>query len=192
MIEWWSEPHLDKSAPLCSVSFGGNKNTSQSNTISSSNQGLQAADKTALSEFIQPQVQNAFGPYLQQQLQTPFQMPTLNPQTGMYDTQDNAVNRLIQDSTGTASSQLAQRGMLNANQSPLVAQRGLQSFLPQYLQQVGQNIQNQQVVPEQVNQQRFQDVTNAFQQLIALLGGQSSATTVGNQGGSGFNFGLFS
>jgi hypothetical protein len=173
---------------FCSVSFGSGSSGGGSSSTSSSNTGLQPAQKTQLSQFIEPQVQNTYADYLRNQLTTPFALPPLNA-AGVYDTQNNAVNRLLQDATGTASAGLAKRGFLNANATPLAGQMGVQSFLPQYLQQVGQNIQQQQTVPEQVNQQRFQDVANAFQQLIALLGGQSSATTTGSQSANSFTFG---
>ena len=187
MIEWLSDPIVWM--VLLGLSFGSGSSGGGSSTTSTSSQGFQPAQNAQLSGFITPSVMNSFAPYLQGQLQTPFQMPGLN-EAGVYDTQNNALNQLLAQSTGTASSGLARRGMLNPQATPLAAQQGVQSFLPQYLQQVGQNIQQQQTIPEQVSQQRFQDVANAFQQLIALMGGQSASTTTGSQAASGFKVGL--
>ena len=174
--------------PLLGLSFGSGSSNRNESTTSTSSQGFQPTQNAQLSGFITPSVMNSFAPYLQGKLQTPFQMPALN-EAGVYDTQNNALNQLLAQSTGTASSNLARRGFLNAGATPLAAQQGVQSFLPQYLTQVGQNIQQQQTIPEQVSQQRFQDVANAFQQLIALMGGQSASTTTGSQSANQFNFG---
>lgn len=174
---------------LFGISFGQEKASSSGSSQSSSNRGLLEPEKGALSTFIEPLARQQFGPYLQNMLQTPFQLPRLNA-AGIYDTQNEALNRLIQQNVGSASSNLAQRGFLNANATPLAAGVGIQNFLPQYLTGVGQNVEQQVLAPETVRQQRFADVANAFQQLIALLGGQSSATSTGSQSMSGFNFGV--
>ena len=174
---------------LFGISFGQDKASSSGSSQSSSNRGLLEPEKGSLSAFIEPQARQQFGPYLQNMLTTPFQLPRLNA-AGIYDTQNEALNRLIQQSVGGASSNLAQRGFLNANATPLAGAVGIQNFLPQYLQGVGQNVEQQVLAPETVRQQRFADVANAFQQLIALLGGQSSSTTTGQESASGWNFGL--
>ena len=174
---------------LVGISFGSQKQSDTGSSSSSSNQGLLEPQKSNLSSYIQPLATNQFGPYLQQMLDTPYALPTLNS-AGVYDTQNAAVNGLLQQNVGQASSNLAQRGFNNAAQTPLAATQGLQNFLPQYLDTVGQNIQQQLIAPETVRQQRFSDAANAFQQLIALLGGQSGSTTTGSQSGGGFNFGL--
>ena len=174
---------------LCSISFGQDKASSSGSSSSSSNTGLLEPEKGTLSAFIEPKAREQFGPYLQNMLTTPYELPKLNA-AGIYDTQNNALNRLLQQSVGGASSNLAQRGFLNANASPLAAGMGVQNILPQYLAGVGSNIEQQQLAPEEVRQQRFADVANAFQQLIALLGGQSASTSTGSQSSSGFNLGL--
>ena len=182
-MEW--EPR----STLCSISFGQDKASSSGTSTSSSNTGLVEPQKSDLSTFLEPLVRKQFGPYLQNQLTTPYELPKLNA-AGIYDTQTNALDRLLQQSVGSASSNLASRGFLNANATPLAAATGVQNILPQYLQGVGANIEQQTLAPEQVRQQRFADVSNAFQQLIALLGGQSASTTTGQESGKGFNFGL--
>jgi hypothetical protein len=166
---------------MSSFNFNASQNSGQGD--STSRHGLFGGDVNTLSSFLQPAAMGQFAPYLQQQLATPFDMPRLN-QYGVYDSQQQGVNNLLKQSVGNASAGLAKRGFLNPNATTLAAQTGVQSFLPQYLQQVGTNIQNQEVVPEQVRQQRMSDTLNAFQQLIALLGGASSSTTTGTQGSS--------
>jgi len=170
------------------ASFGKEQSHSTDSTTSAASTALQRGDKNVLSGFLYPQIQD-FGAYLQQQLETPFQLPTLN-RAGMFDTQNTAIDQLLRNATSTASSGLAQRGFLNANATPLTAQMGVQSFLPQYLAQVGANVEQQATIPEQVRSQRLGDVQNAFQQLIALLGGQSSTVSNGSSRSSGGSGGL--
>lgn len=174
---------------LFGISFGQQKQSSSGSSSSSSNKGLLEPEKGNLSSFIEPQIRQDFAPYLQTQLTTPYELPKLNA-AGIYDTQNEALNRVIQQNVSGASGNLAQRGFLNTNASPLAAGVGIQNFLPQYLQGVGQNVEQQVLAPEQVRQQRFADVANAFQQLIALLGGQSASTTTGQESQSSFNLGL--
>lgn len=174
-----------------SISFGSQSSGGGTNSTSSSSQGLAPRDQTALSSFIYPNITNTLMPYLQQQLAHPAQLPQLNSY-GLYDTQMQGAQQAAGNAVSGASADLAKRGFLTPGATPLAGQVGMQAFLPQYLGQVGANIQSQLLYPEQQRQINLQQGTSGLQQLIALLGGQSSSTQTGSQQSGGTHFGFLS
>ena len=190
MRDWFDAPIVKRSR-YCYLSGGTQQSDQRSTTTSSSNQGLLEPQKSELSTFAGPASQQ-FGQYVQGQITNPsyaLNLPRLNA-NGVFPQQQGAVNQMLTQGVSDASSNLAQRGFLNQNASPLAAGLGTQNVAAQLLPQIGQNVQAQQTFPFTAQQAQIQNVANTFQQLIALLGGQSSSTSTGATNQSGFNLGL--
>lgn len=181
-LEWWSFLPL-----AVGISFKSSSGSTQSS--GGSRVGTQEGDALKLSNYLSGQFSGPLGQYTSDLLSQPFQMPQLNGM-GIYETQQQGFDTALGNATGQASSNLARRGFLNANASPLAASMGVQTVAPQFLQAVGANVEQQATMPEYVRQQRVNQVQNFLKTLIAAMGGQSySNSSGGSESQSG---GLFS
>lgn len=167
---------------------GGGGSTTQT-TRTEERVGLHGPQREALSAFLSPRFVEKYEPYLKSQLETPFAMPALG-QYGVYPEQEAGLLSGFNDLTSRTSANYAQRGFLTPRSAPLVASTAVRDFAPQYAAVVGQNVANQQTIPEEIRRQRYAQYLGGIQTILDAIGSQSTNIQTGSSsqssgGGSG-------
>ena len=162
-----------------SGSAGGGSGQEQQQTSSSTRVGLFGPQRTALADYLTPKMKDTYEPYLRSQLETPFAMPKLGPY-GVYPEQEEGLLSTFGDVLNKTSSNLALRGYLTPRATPLVASTAVRDIAPQYEEMVGQNIAEQQTIPEEIRRQRFAQYLGSLQSILDAIGARQTSIATGS------------
>lgn len=112
---------------------------------------------------------------------------------GLFQEQEGAANAFANKMFAKASAGGALRGQFSQNNTPGLVGSAITNMGATLLPIIGQNLQNQMLIPEQIRTQRFQNAMSPLQALVAGLGGsgQSAGPGLGYTGANMFMGGLF-
>lgn len=158
---------------------GGGSGQEQTQQSGSERVGLFGPQRTTLADFLTPKFTDVYEPYLRSQLEIPFQMPRLGPY-GVYPEQEEGLLSSFGQQLSRTSADYAKRGFLSPSATPLVASTAVRDFAPQYEALVGQNVANQQVVPEEIRRQRYAQHLGVLQTILDAIGARSTNIMTGS------------
>lgn len=161
------------------VSKGGGGGQEQAQQSGSERVGLFGPQRTALADYLTPKFTDTYEPYLRSQLETPFKMPKLGAY-GVYPEQEEGLLSSFNNQLARTSSDYAKRGFLSPRATPLVASTAVREFAPQYEAVVGENIANQQTVPEEIRRQDYAQYLGTLQTILDAIGARSTNISTGS------------
>src|SRR5206468_3490531 len=95
--------------------------------------------------------------------------------TGLLPQQEQAFRTAVSQALGQASGSYAQRGFLRPENINAIAGSAAQNVMPQFAGLIGQNV----LVPEQVTQNRINQLLQLISTYPGLLGGQATSISAG-------------
>lgn len=108
---------------------------------------------------------------------------------GLFQEQEGAANVFANNMFSKASAGGAMRGQFSPNNTPGIVGSAITNMGAQLFPIIGQNLQNQMLLPEQIRTQRFQNVLSPLQALIQGLGSNSSGSSSSLGVGGGGSYG---
>jgi hypothetical protein len=140
-------------------------------------------EKSSFAQF--PDLQKAIAQFgfenvqsLAQPLANRINLPTPYDQlgaTGLLPQQEQAFRTAVAQAMGSSSSDFARRGMLNPEHIGAIAGSAAQNVAPRFLELIGGNA----LVPEQVTQNRINQLMQLISTYPGLLGGMATQITSG-------------
>jgi hypothetical protein len=95
--------------------------------------------------------------------------------SGLLPQQEQAFRTAVSQAFGSSSSDFARRGMLNPEHIGAIAGSAAQNVAPQFAGLIGQNV----LVPEQIIQNRINQLMQLISTYPGLLGGQATQVSAG-------------
>lgn len=125
----------------------------------------------AIAQFGFENVQSLANP-LSERINAPI--PTVGA-SGLYPEQEQSFRTAVQQALGAFSGQYARQGMLNPQHVDAIAGAAAQAVAPQFAQMIGQQL----VAPEQITQNRINQLLSLISTYPGLLGGQATQVSQG-------------
>ena len=174
--------------PMVGISLFGN--FSESDSQQKSNSGFNENEKSLASVTAYDGLANLFtsaDDFYRRKSIPQFTMSERFP--GLFKEQEGFANAFANNLFSKASGTTAARGQLSPLNFSNVVGSALTNAAPTLLPLIGQNLQNQMLLPEQIRTQRIQNVLSPLQALIQGLGSNSSGSGSSMSVGGGGSYG---
>ena len=131
----------------------------------------------AIAQFGFENIRALSGP-LAQRIDQPTPTLPLTPE-GLFPQQQQAFRTAVQQALGTSSSDFARRGFLRPENINAIAGSAAQNVMPQFLPLISQNVVQAALTPEQVTQNRINQLMQLIGIYPGLLGGIGTQISTG-------------
>ena len=195
-IDWLTAP------VLFGISFGKSGGESQQSSSSTQSSGLGLSNKGMFERLLidtgqrwdevkdRPSALPLSLKELMGRAQSPFGFPALTA-NGLFPQQEEAFRNALMQAMGGASGDWASRGFLRPENINAIAGSAVQNVMPQWGPLIGQNVYNAALTPENVAQQRWQQLLQWLGVAQGFAsGGQGTSVGSGSSNQSGFNFAI--
>ena len=156
----------------------GQKQSQQSSSSQQLSSFAQFPDlQKAIAEFGFGNIQSA-APALQNRAGAEFQYPQLNA-TGLFPEQQAGFDQAVRQAASQISGNYAGHGMLLPQHIGAIAGSAAQQVMPQFANLIGAQVGQQALVPEQVTQNRINQLLQLISTYPGLMGGQATSISQG-------------